>query len=148
MKDKEYIRPIALFQAEPDRDSNSITVDRIKEYLIKEKKIREDEVAIKISGRDDLKNNNLFAKNCKIRYIITISALAEGWDCSFAYVLVSVSNLESKVAVEQIIGRIMRMPFAQKRINENLNKSYVFASAKNFSGGCRPDYKGVRRKWL
>lgn len=142
-KEKDYIRPIALFQAEPDRQANSITVDKIKEYLIKEKKISEEEIAIKISGKNELENKNLFAKNCEIRYIITISALAEGWDCSFAYVLVSVSNLGSKIAVEQIIGRIMRMPYAQKRINENLNKSYVFASAKNFQEAADQIKKGL-----
>ncbi len=130
--EKDYIRPIALFQAEPDRDNNSITVDKIKEYLVKNKKVPEEEIAIKISGKNELESKNLFARSCKIKYIITISALAEGWDCSFAYVLVSVSNLGSKIAVEQIIGRIMRMPYAQRRKDDNLNKSYVFASARNF----------------
>ena len=67
------------------------------------------------------------------RYIITVNALAEGWDCSYAYILVSVANIGSKVAVEQIIGRIMRMPFASRKEHEDLNRSYVFASAKNFN---------------
>ena len=142
-KDKDYIRPIALFQAEPDRDNKSITVDKIKEYLINEKKISEEEIAIKISGKDELENKDLFNKRCKIRYIITISALAEGWDCSFAYILVSVSNLGSKIAVEQIIGRIIRMPYAEKRTNENLNKSYVFASATNFQEAADHIIKGL-----
>lgn len=142
-KEKDYIRPIALFQAEPDKQKDSITVSKIKEYLIKEKKISEEEIAIKISGKNELENKKLFAKNCKIKYIITISALAEGWDCSFAYVLVSVSNLGSKIAVEQIIGRIMRMPYAQKRINDDLNKSYVFASAKNFQEAADQIKKGL-----
>jgi len=131
--ENNYIRPIALFQAEPDRKGKDcVTVDKIKQYLIKEKKIKEEEIAIKTSDKNELEGINLFAKNCKIRYIITINALAEGWDCSFAYVLVSVANLGSKIAVEQIIGRIMRMPYAKKRKNDNLNKSYIFASAKNF----------------
>jgi len=142
-KEKDYIRPIALFQAEPDRGDSPITVERIEEYLIKEKKIDKEEIAIKISGRNDLEGKNLFAKNCKVKYIITVSALAEGWDCSFAYVLVSVSNLGSKIAVEQIIGRIMRMPYAQKRTNENLNKSYVFASARNFQEAADQIVRGL-----
>jgi len=142
-KEKEYIRPIALFQAESDRDEKSITIDKIKEYLIKNKKVSEEEIAIKISGKNELENKNLFSKSCKIKYILTINALAEGWDCSFAYVLVSVSNLGSKIAVEQIIGRIMRMPYAQKRINENLNKSYVFASARNFQEAADQIIKGL-----
>ena len=132
----EYIRPIALLQAESDRkDKDCITIDKIKEFLIKDCKISEEEIAIKTSNTNELENKNLFSPRCKIRYIITINALAEGWDCSFAYILISVANIGSKIAVEQIIGRILRMPNAKKKdekLFNSLNKSYIFASAKNF----------------
>lgn len=129
----EYIRPIALLQAEQEKESDSkITVQKIKDFLIKERKIPEEEIAIKTSSTNEIEGINLFSQKCKIRYIITVNALAEGWDCSFAYVLISVANIGSKVAVEQIIGRIVRMPNAKRKENEALNRSYVFASAKNF----------------
>lgn len=132
-KKKEPIRPIALLQAEQEKESESkITVGKIKEFLMKDRKIPEEEIAVKTSKTNNLEGVDLFDKNCKIRYIITVSALAEGWDCSFAYLLISVANIGSKIAVEQIIGRIMRMPFAKRKENEDLNRSYVFASAKNF----------------
>jgi type III restriction enzyme len=131
---KEYIRPIALFQAQQEKESKKkVTVDDIKEFLIKERKIPEEQIAIKTSKRNEIEGVNLFAKNCKIRYIITVSALAEGWDCSFAYVLVSVANIGSKIAVEQVIGRIIRMPYAKKKGKEALNRSYIFTSARNFN---------------
>lgn len=129
----EYIRPIALIQAQPkSKTQNNVTVAQIKEHLINAK-IPEDQIAIKTSDRNDLEGINLFSKKCKIRYIITVSALAEGWDCSFAYVLISVANVGAKIAVEQIIGRIIRMPYAKRKKNEALNRSYIFASAKNFN---------------
>ena len=129
----EYIRPIALIQAQPkSKTSPSVTVDQIKEYLLSAK-ISEDEIAIKTSERNDLEGVDLFSRKCKIRYIITVSALAEGWDCSFAYVLISVANVGAKIAVEQIIGRIIRMPYAKRKENENLNRCYIFASARNFN---------------
>ncbi|MDO8571342.1 MAG: DEAD/DEAH box helicase family protein, partial [bacterium] len=85
----EYIRPIALLQAQPkSKDDHTITVERLKEFLL-ERKIPADEIAIKTSEKNELDGVNLFSKDCKIRYIITVNALAEGWDCSFAYVLVS-----------------------------------------------------------
>lgn len=131
---KDKIRPIALLQAEQEKEDDSkITVSKIKDFLIKERKIPEEEIAIKTSKNNELENIYLFDKSCKIRYIITVNALAEGWDCSFAYVLISVANIGSKVAVEQIIGRIMRMPFAKRKEIEDLNRSYVFASARNFN---------------
>lgn len=129
----EYIRPIALLQAQPkSKDGHSITVEQIKDFLL-ERKISADEIAIKTSEKNELEGVDLFSKSCKIRYIITVNALAEGWDCSFAYVLVSVANLGSKIAVEQIIGRIIRLPYAKRKANEDFNRSYVFASARNFN---------------
>ncbi len=129
----EYIRPIVLIQAQPQsKVSNNVTVDQIKDFLL-EMKIDPEEIAIKTSEKNEIEGINLFSRTCKIRYIITVSALAEGWDCSFAYILVSVANLGAKIAVEQIIGRILRMPNARKKEIEELNRSYVFASARNFN---------------
>ena len=133
-KEKEPIRPIALLQAESDKkEDKDVTVFRIKDFLIKERKIPEEEIAVAYRDVNELANVNLFAKDCKIKYIIMVNKLAEGWDCSFAYLLISVANIGSKVAVEQIIGRIMRMPYAKRKENEDLNRSYIFASARNFN---------------
>lgn len=129
----EYIRPIALLQAQPkSKDGHTVTVEQLKDFLL-ERKISADEIAIKTSEKNELEGVDLFSKSCKIRYIITVNALAEGWDCSFAYILVSVANLGSKIAVEQIIGRIIRLPYAKRKANEDFNRSYVFASARDFN---------------
>jgi len=129
----EYIRPIALLQAQPkSKDGHTVTVEHLKDFLL-ERKISADEIAIKTSEKNELEGIDLFSKSCKIRYIITVNALAEGWDCSFAYILVSVANLGSKIAVEQIIGRIIRLPYAKRKANEDFNRSYVFASARDFN---------------
>ena len=143
-KEKEPIRPIALLQAEQEKeDENKITVGKIKEFLIKDRKIPEEEIAIKTSKTNDLEGIDLFSKSCKVRYIITVNALAEGWDCSFAYLLISVANIGSKIAVEQIIGRIMRMPYAKRKENEDLNRSYIFASARNFNEAANQIISGL-----
>ena len=129
----EYLRPIVLLQAQPKtKDGQSITVERIEEFLL-EHRIDESEIAIKTSELNQLDGVDLFSNKCKVRYIITVNALAEGWDCSFAYILVSVANLGAKIAVEQIIGRIIRLPNAKKKEIEDFNRSYVFASARNFN---------------
>ncbi len=142
---KEYIRPIALLQAQQEKESDKkITVGQIKEFLIKEKKIPEDEIAIKTSSQNQIEGINLFSKKCKIKYIITVNALAEGWDCSFAYVLISVANIGSKIAVEQVIGRIIRMPNVKRKDNEALNRSYVFTSAKNFNEAADTIINGLK----
>lgn len=130
----EYIRPIALLQAQQEKESkNKVTVDDLKKFLIEEMKVPEEQIAIKTSTRNDIEGVDLLSKDCKIRYIITVSALAEGWDCPFAYVLISVANIGSKISVEQIIGRVLRLPYVKEKKQEELNQAFVFASARNFN---------------
>ncbi len=131
---KEYIRPIALLQAEQEKEDDSkIYVEKVKAFLLDEMKIPEEEIAIKTSKNDEIQGIDLLSPKCPIRYIITVNALKEGWDCPFAYVLVSVANIGSKIAVEQTMGRILRLPSASDKKNLDLNYSYVYTSSENFS---------------
>ena len=58
--------------------------------------------------------------------IITKSALQEGWDCPFAYVLCSLAASSNLKAMTQLIGRILRQPGALKTGIEALAwKAYV-----------------------
>jgi superfamily II DNA or RNA helicase len=131
----EYIRPIMLLQAEQEKESNKkIYVDKIKKFLIEDAKIPEEQIAIKTSKRDELpKIEELLSKKSPIRYVITVNALREGWDCPFAYILVSVSNLGARLSVEQTIGRIMRLPYAREKSDPILNSAYIFAATRSFS---------------
>ena len=139
----EYVRPIALLQAQPKSTTRAtLTVEQLKQMLL-DKKIPEEQIKIKISGKDELEGIDLFSKKCEVRYIITVNALAEGWDCSFAYVLISVANLGAKIAVEQIIGRVIRMPNARRKSDEAMNRSYVFASSENFNEAANKIIKGL-----
>jgi len=68
-----------------------------------------------------------------VRYIITVKALKEGWDCSFAYVLCALANTRSNTEVEQLLGRVLRMPYAQSRSQPELNQAYAHASSSNWT---------------
>jgi len=131
---KEYIRPIMLIQAEQEKeDDDKVYVAKIKEFLVTDLKVDESEIRIKTAKQDQLVNEPLMSKTSGVRYIITVNALKEGWDCPFAYVLVSASKIGSHVAVEQTIGRILRMPNVKDKKNIELNYSYVYSSTENFS---------------
>ncbi len=131
---KEYIRPIALLQAEQEKvDEEKIYVEKIKTFLLEEMKIPEEEIAIKTAKNDEIEKVDLLSQKCKIRYIITVNALKEGWDCPFAYVLISVANIGARIAVEQTMGRILRLPNARDKKNLELNYSFVFTSSESFS---------------
>lgn len=128
----KYIRPILLFQAQPNiKGKDNETFDRIKQKLV-DIGVPEEEIAIKTSEVDDLKDIDLMSRDCKVRYIITVNALKEGWDCPFAYILASLANKTSKVDVEQIVGRILRQPYTKKHTSALLNTSYVLTCSNNF----------------
>ena len=127
----EYIRPIVLFQAQPNVNESSETFGKIKQMLM-DMGIPEEEIGIKTSKADDISKLDLLSADCKIRYIITVNALKEGWDCSFAYILASLANKTSKVEVEQILGRVLRQPYTNRHKRVLLNSSYVFTCSRDF----------------
>jgi type III restriction enzyme len=126
-----YIRPIVLFQAQPKNNEDSETFEKVKRTIL-DIGIPEDQIAIKTSGKNELKSVDLLSPRCPIRYIVTVNALKEGWDCPFAYILATVANRGSIVDVEQILGRVLRLPHVTKNSNEMLNMSYVFTSSNAF----------------
>jgi len=130
-KDRRYIRPIVLLQAQ--KKNEEVTVDVLKNYLVETSGIDESKIAIATGDQRELDGIDLFDEKCAIEYVITIEALKEGWDCSFAYIFCSVSRIQSATAVEQLLGRVLRMPFAETREEPELNRSYAHVSEPSFS---------------
>ena len=144
----EHIRPICLIQAErtgrEQRGSRYIHSEDVKEYLIKQCGIPEEEIAIKSSEKDDIEGIDLFSKDCQVRYIITKQALQEGWDCSFAYILTILTNPSSQLSITQLVGRILRQPKARKTKIKELDESYVFCfrqKAKELLGNVKRGFE-------
>ena len=129
----QYIRPIILFQAQRNiSGEKNITYDVLKKALIEEFKVPAEQIAVSTGTENDLEGVDVLAKDQKIRCIITVDKLREGWDCPFAYILCTISNLRSSTAVEQILGRILRMPYVTERKHEELNRAYAYATSSNF----------------
>ena len=133
--DPRYIRPLTLFQAQDK--GQEVTVDVLKAYLIENENIPPEKIAIATGEQRELDSINLFDTACPIEFIITVEALKEGWDCSFAYVLCSVANVGSATDIEQLLGRILRMPYAQTRPNPALNRAYTHVSSTRFGEAAR-----------
>lgn len=130
-KEADYVRPIVLIQAMPK--GGAATVDVVKRYLLEQENIAEEEIKIATGAQKELDGVNLFDRACKVNYVITVEALKEGWDCSFAYVLASLQSVNSAKDVEQLLGRVLRMPYAKSRQNESLNRAYAHIVAENFA---------------
>ncbi|MBU1200040.1 DEAD/DEAH box helicase family protein [Patescibacteria group bacterium] len=148
----KYIRPICLIQVEntgPDqRDGKSIHAEDVKEWLIKIAGIKAEEIAIKSSSKDDIEGIDLLSDDCSIRYIITKYALQEGWDCPFAYVLTILTNTRAPTSLTQLIGRILRQPYARKTNVRLLDESYVFCFKQDTHDLLEKIKKGFEKEGL
>lgn len=138
-----YIRPIVLFQAQPKTGEENVTYEKLKKQLIAIG-IPENQIKIKTATLDELKGIELMSKECEVRFIITINALKEGWDCPFAYILASLADKSSAVDVEQILGRVLRQPYVQKHKNYLLNVSYVLTASIKFNDTLQSIVKGLQ----
>ncbi len=126
-----YIRPIMLVQVErtgkDQRDGQHIHADDVKEWLL-QAGLDEAEVAIKTAEQNDLnqpENQDLLSPTNRVRVIVTKAALQEGWDCPFAYVLCSLAAASNLSAMTQLVGRILRQPYALKTGVTALDECYV-----------------------
>lgn len=133
--DRDYIRPIVLFQAQSK--DQEVTVDVLKTHLVEVECIPADRIAVATGSQRELDGIDLFDPKCPVEFVITVEALKEGWDCSFAYVFCSVSRIQSAVDVEQLLGRVLRMPYARRRKSEELNRAYAFLSETSFGAAAR-----------
>ena len=131
-KTGEYIRPIMLIKAEAAYSDDSVTVDVVEDCLENDHGIPSEQIAVATGSSDDLEGVDILDPSCPIRYVITIQKLGEGWDCPFAYVLCSVAAMRSNQAVEQIVGRVLRMPNVTRKHRDALNKAYAFAADDDF----------------
>lgn len=128
---EDYIRPIVLFQAQPKDEE--VTVEVLKKHLMETENIAEERIAVATGDQRGLDSIDLFDPKTKIEFVITVEALKEGWDCSFAYVFCSVSRIKSATAVEQLLGRVLRMPYARRRALPELNKAYAHIAEPAFA---------------
>ena len=127
-----YIRPIAVVRVErtgnDQRDNEHIHAEDVREYLTQNLNVPADTVRVKSATNDELGREDLLSEFSKVRWIITQSALMEGWDCPFAYLLVMLDNTQAQRAITQLVGRVMRQPYAQLTGRELLDQCYVYCN--------------------
>ena len=127
-----YIRPIAVVRVErtgnDQRNSEHIHAEDVREYLTQHLNLPSDTVRVKSATNDEIGKEDLLSEFSEVRWIITKSALMEGWDCPFAYLLVMLDNTRAQRAITQLVGRVMRQPGAQLTDRELLDQCYVYCN--------------------
>ena len=102
-----YLRPLVLIQSEPRRAGvETLDFERVKNELITNHGIPASEIVVATGEEKGLEQIDADYKlgiadpACPVKFVITQKALAEGWDCPFAYILVSMASLSSATAAE------------------------------------------------
>ena len=130
MSEGRYIRPIAVVRVErtgrDQLDSERIHAEDVREYLYRDLGVPADTIRVKSAENDELGREDLLSELSPVRWIITKSALMEGWDCPFAYLLVMLDNTRAQRAITQLVGRVMRQPHARRTRRELLDQCYVY----------------------
>ena len=127
-----YIRPIALLQAQPrSKTRETHTADAVKEALLERCDVPAEHIRVATGDNDDLGDEDLSDPGCPVRYVVTVDKLREGWDCPFAYVLGSVGNVATATAVEQLLGRVLRMPGAVPTGRQELDRAYAVVQSED-----------------
>jgi type III restriction enzyme len=133
-----FIRPIALVQAQPkSKTRETHTAERVKEALIGPLNVPAERIRICTGALDELGDEDLRRPDCVVEYIITVDKLREGWDCPFAYVLGSVGNVATETAVEQLLGRVLRMPDAVPTGVPELDRAYAIVQSDDVARTAR-----------
>jgi len=135
-----YLRPVVLIQSEPRRAGvETLDFEKVRHELITNHGIPANEIVVATGEERGLEQldadytRGIADPACPVKFVITQKALAEGWDCPFAYILVSMASLSSATAVEQLLGRVLRQPGAAHRSARALNQSYAFVVSRNFA---------------
>ena len=147
-----YIRPIAVIRVDRtgknQRDGVKVHAEDAREELIEALGVPAEQVKVKSSEQDELAGIDLMSPFCPVRYIITKDALKEGWDCPFAYLLALLDNTTAATAMTQLIGRVMRQPYARATNLTELDSCYIFCYNQGVKRAVENVKKGLEAEGL
>ena len=129
-----HINPLLLIQLPNDSKDDLTTEEKtltqeIEQYLSIRKNISVDngKLAVWLSNRkDNLENIEKFDN--MVEALLFKQAIALGWDCPRACVLLIFREMQSFTFTTQVVGRIMRMPEQHFYTNDALNYGYVYTN--------------------
>ncbi len=125
------INPLVLIQLPNDEKDKKNTEgqDKLsftKEYLAS-LGIPEHKIAVWLSDKKE-NLNEIVKNNSEVDFLIFKQAVATGWDCPRASILVMFREIQSSIFRTQVLGRILRIPEAKHYSNTLLNRAYVYTS--------------------
>lgn len=129
-KEGANINPLVLIQL-PDQKGNLINKKEDVLAILKDKfNITEENGKLAVWLSEEKTNTlaNIEKNNNEVEVLVFKQAIALGWDCPRASILVIFRESKSFTFTIQTIGRIMRMPELKYYSSEELNKGFVFTN--------------------
>ena len=134
-KENSAVRPLVLIQLPNNSQSVSAIdkqkIDFVEEILMSkfDATYENGKLAKWLSDYKDKKNLETIAEpQSEVDFLIFKQAIATGWDCPRAHILVKFRETGTATFEIQTVGRIMRMPEFKHYENETLNRAYVYAN--------------------
>ena len=78
------------------------------------------------SSKDKVNLEGITEKDSEVEFLICKTAVATGWDCPRAHILVRLRKAKSEKFSRQLLGRILRMPERKHYHSDALNVGYVY----------------------
>jgi len=129
-KEKANINPLILIQL-PDNKGNLLNKKDDVLKILKDKfNITEENGKLAVWLSEEKTDNlaNIEKNDNEVEVLVFKQAIALGWDCPRASILVIFRESKSFTFTIQTIGRIMRMPELEYYSSEDLNKGFVFTN--------------------
>lgn len=135
------IKPLVLIQLPNNNQAVSTTdkqkIDYVEQILMSDEydvNYENGRLAKWLSDKADKINlDDIQHINSKVEFLIFKQAIATGWDCPRAHILVKFRETHSQTFEIQTVGRIMRMPEFKHYENNELNRAYVYANLDEIS---------------
>ena len=126
------VNPLVLIQI-PNVDEGEVKKLVIKDFL-REKGITEDNGKLKFwcDDKGNFDKKAIKKNNDITEYLVFKTAVATGWDCSRAHILIKFRDGKSETFETQTIGRILRTAEAKSYDNYLLDNAYIFTNIWSF----------------
>ena len=128
------INPLIIVQLPNNSDALCATVE--KWFESQGVTVEAQTLAIWLSGRHE-NTESISNNNAESVAVIMKQAVATGWDCPRAHILVKLRENMDETFEVQTIGRIRRMPEAKHYGNDTLDSCYLYTFDNTFTQGVK-----------
>lgn len=128
------VNPLLLIQLPDKREGEDDLKDEVVRVLKEKHNITIENGKLAIYLSEDKANlENITRNDNEAEVMIFKQAIALGWDCPRASILVLFRDWQSFTFSTQTLGRILRMPELKHYENDDLNAGYVFTNLGDLS---------------